>query len=172
MRTTYTCIGGCVDIDGFSLIRFDLVDTKFRLLRSVTSPKPGYDTILREIEKLADSPTTTEIQTMDVLGDFGDTLKTFIVKNNTSQHKIRIRSTDSANRREDMILNLMNAINQERLICPPDSVLIGVMEELRKLDKARIQKIYEGNETLNQLLDAILHSVAWLESQMIKHGII
>ena len=49
MRTQYTCIGGFIDLDDLSLIRFDLDGDKFKIL---CSKSIGYMPPLLEIPKL------------------------------------------------------------------------------------------------------------------------
>ncbi len=75
--------------------------------------------------------------------------------------------------KQDMILNLRNIINQNRLIVEhTDQLSINALNLIDKMNKKKLKDIYEGNETLNQVLEAILHSISWLEGQMIKHRMI
>ena len=172
MRTDYTCIGAYIDIEGLALVRFDLVDRQFRILQTVIQLKSNYDRALKEIEALASIKPTIDIETIDVLSNFGSTLKNHIIQNHSSDHHIRIRTTPASEQKEDMIMNLLNIVNQERILPRPnDDLALIALQEVRSINKRTLKDVYDGNKTLNSVLEAILHSIAWLESQMIKHRV-
>jgi hypothetical protein len=171
VRTNYTCIGAYIDVEGFALVRFDLVDRQFRILRTITETVPTYDKALSQIKALASEDATIDIQTIDILSNFGSTLKNHIVQN-CSDDRFRVRTTPASEQKEDMILNLLNIANQNRIVPrPSDSLSLTALSELRSIDKKTLKDVYDGNKTLNSVLEAILHSIAWLESQMIKHRV-
>lgn len=171
MRTDYTCIGAYIDVEGFALVRFDLVDRQFRILRTITETVPTYDKVLSQIKALASEDATIDIQTIDILSNFGSTLKNHIIQN-CSDDRFRVRTTPASEQKEDMILNLLNVANQNRIIPRPnESLSITALQEVVKIDKKTLKDVYDGNKTLNSVLEAILHSIAWLESQMIKHRV-
>jgi len=170
MRTNYTCIGAYIDIEGLALVRFDLVNHNFRILKTVIETVPTYDIALKRIDELAVSEASIDIETIDVLSNFGSTLKNRIIQNHNTEHQIRVKTTPVGDQKEDMILNLLNIMNQER-ISTDDSLAINALSELRKIDKRKMKDVYEGNSALNSVLEAILHSIAWLESQMVKHNV-
>ena len=169
MRKNYCCIGAYIDIEGLALVRFDLVDREFRILKTVTETVPTYDKALEWIDELAGCIATISIETIDVLSNFGSTLKNHILQNHTSDHPLRVKTTAVTNQKEDMILNLLNIVNQGRIIPRENDLAINALTELRQIDKRTLRDVYDGNRTLNSVLEAILHSVSWLEGQMVKH---
>lgn len=171
MRRNYTCIGGYIDIEGLALVRFDLVDREFRILKTVTEPEPTYDKTLKRIVELAGHEyiTKIDIETIDVLSNFGSTLKNHIIQNHNTDHQVRVKTTPVSDQKEDMILNLRNIANQNRIIPRENDLSINALSELLEIDKKTLKDVYEGNRTLNSVLEAILHSISWLESQMVKH---
>jgi len=174
MRTNYTCVGGYIDIEGLALVRFDLVDHNFRILKTVIETVPTYDVALKRIDELAALEATIDIETIDVLSNFGSTLKNHIIQNHKTEHQLRVKTTPVGDQKEDMVLNLMNIMNREK-IKTDDSLAITALSEIRqpdtRIDKQKLKNVYEGNDTLNSVLEAILHSIAWLESQMVKHNV-
>lgn len=174
MRTEYTCIGAYIDIEGLSLIRFNLKDTKFTIHKSVVMPgMPTYDETLKKILELAATKTDSDIETMDILSNFTSSLKNTILYKNNSPHVLRVRTTEIKEKMEDMILNLFNLIGQNRIsVEANEQTVVNALNELRAIDNKRLKDIYEGNTTLNQIFYAILHSVSWLESQLIKHQMV
>jgi len=169
MRKNYCCIGAYIDIEGLALVRFDLVDREFRILKTISETVPTYDKALERIDELSVCIATVSIVTIDVLSNFGSTLKSHILQHHRSDHPLRVKTTDVREQKEDMILNLLNIVNQGRIIPRENDLSINALAELRQIDKKTLRDVYDGNATLNSVLEAILHSVAWLESQMIKH---
>jgi CBS-domain-containing membrane protein len=117
MRKNYTCVGACIDIEGLSVLRFDLVDTHFQIQKTITVDKmPSYDCVLRCIEELAAIETGQHVQTIDVLSNFPISLKTYIINNHTLPHTVRLKTTPVSDDKQNMILNLMNIISQIELL--------------------------------------------------------
>ena len=172
MRTNYTCIGAHIDIEGLSLVRFDLVEGKFTVLSSqILNQYPSYSECLEAIQQLSEVRSKQEIETLDLLTNFNTSLKKFILDKSDSKTVVRVRKTDI--NIEDMILNLMNVIGQNRIeVGSKEHAVITALQQIRETSRKKLKDIYEGNEALNQVLQAILHSVCWLEGQMIKHKMI
>ena len=169
MRRNYTCIGAYIDIEGLALVRFDLVDREFRVLNTIVETLPTYDKALERIDELARVIANTPIETIDILSNFGSTLKNHIIQNHSIEHQLRVKTTPVRDQKEDSILNLLNIVNQSRIIPRENDLSINALAELRQIDKRTLRDVYDGNRTLNSVLEAILHSVSWLESQMVKH---
>jgi hypothetical protein len=174
MRTEYTCIGAYIDIEGLSLVLFNLKDTKYTLQKAVIIPEmPTYDETLRRILELAAIKTGVDIQTIDILSNFSSSLKNTILYKNNSPYVLRVKTTVIKEQMEDMFLNLRNVIGQNRIhVETNEQPIVNALENLMKINVKELKDIYEGNTTLNQILYAILHSVSWLESQMIKHQMV
>jgi hypothetical protein len=171
MRNNYTCIGAFISIDGLSMVRFDLLGTQYRILETIVEETmPSYYLVVKHIEDLSNLGTETVFR-MDVLTNFETSLKSYVLNNHKSQHIIRIRTTPQDS--QNQILNLRNIISQERLIVyESDKLAIKALQAIKNLNRKSLFDLYQNNLYLNSTLEALLHSVSWLDSQLIKHKLI
>ena len=168
-------IGGYVDIEGLSIIRFDLVDTHYKIYKSYTIQQmPAYDEILRRISELAEIGTEdSKIDRFSIHSNFNPDLIYYLRNNFKVYPRHHIVRTELPEGIENSILNLFNILNQDRLTVDENEyVVINALAQLRKIDREKMKNIYEGNDTLNQVLYSILHSIGHLESQLIRKNII
>jgi len=164
MRTQYNCIGGFIDLDGLSLIRFDLDGDKFKVLGSKSI---GYMPPLREIPKLilqlAAVIDDAAIAQIDLLTNFDSALKSSI-PHRTDDGKIITRQTTQIVPIESHILTLRSLISEERLhVKASDRTVLACLQRVGAITTATLKDAYDGNNALDHALLAFLHSVAVLE---------
>lgn len=164
MRTQYNCIGGFIDLDGLSLIRFDLDGDKFKVLASRSiSYMPPLREIPRLILQLAAVADDVAIAQIDLLTNFGSALKNSIPLA-TNDGKTITRQTTQAVPIVDLILTLRSLISEERLhVKNDDRTVLACLQQVRGIKQETLKSIYEGNASLDHALQAVLHSVAVLE---------
>jgi hypothetical protein len=172
MRSNYSIIGCAIDLDGLSLIRFDLIGTRFKILetRSILG-KTSFAAILNQIEELA-VINNEPVYRMDLLGHFSEPLKSFILNNHKSPHILRAKKTSQTDT-EELILNMQNILSEKRITVEVrDELALAALNQIKSITKQNLKDVYANNQSLDQVLEAMLFSVGFLESQLIKHKII
>jgi len=170
----YSLIGGFSDESATCLVRTILVTTGlFLVLKSVCFDGfITYPALLTGIDELA---AITEIEgeaiglefsTTDVLCNFNKTAKQYII--DRTKQSLRIKTTIVTGNETDMVMNVLNAKNTSRLkVLNPSDGSNGAINTLQQWDKEKTD-----NATLYTLSMALLHSVGWMEGQLIKHQMI
>lgn len=164
MRTQYNCIGGFIDLDDLSLIRFDLDGDKFKIL---CSKSIGYMPPLLEIPKLilqlAEVAEDLAITQIDLLTNFDSDLKSSIPRT-TDDGKIITRQTTQIMPIEGAILTLRSLISDARIhVKSGDRDALACLKQVSSITQSNLKSIYEGNAALDHTLQAMLHSIAVLE---------
>ena len=164
-------IGGYVDVEGLSIIRFDMVDGHYKIFNSYTIPQmPTYDEILSRISELAEiGVEDSRVDRFSIHSNFNPSL-IYYLRNNFNVHPSHhIVRNELDLGLEDSILNLFNILNQDRLTVDENEyVVINALAQLRKIDRRKMMDIYQGNDTLNHVLYSVLHSIAHLEAGLIR----
>ena len=164
MRTQYNCIGGFIDLDGLSLIRFDLDGDKFKVL---CSKSIGYMPPLLEIPRLilqlAAVADDIAIAQIDLLTNFDSALKSSIPRT-TDDGKIITRQTTQIMPIESYILTLRSLISEGRIhVKAGDLTVLACLQLVGAITTETLKDTYDGNNVLDHSLLAFLHSVAVLE---------
>lgn len=164
MRTQYTCIGGFIDLDGLSLIRFDLDGDKFKVLanKSIDYMPPLLE-IPKLILQLAGVGGGVAIAQIDLLANFDSALKKSI-PHRTDGGKIITRQTTQTAPMEGGILTLRSLISDGRIhVRAGDRAALSCLKQVSSITQKTLKSIYEGNASLDRTLQAMLHSIAVLE---------
>jgi len=164
MRTQYNCIGGFIDLDGLSLIRFDLDGDKFKVLASRSIDyMPPLSEIPKLVLQLAGVSGGVAIAQIDLLTNFGSALKNSIPLA-TNDGKTITRQTTQAVPIVDLILTLRSLISEERLhVKHDDHTVLACLQQVGAITTETLKDTYDGNNVLDHSLLAFLHSVAVLE---------
>jgi hypothetical protein len=178
MRTDYNCIGAYLDVEGFIVFRFVLIDGVYKVYESDSYDlMPDYLSVLEKLEKLASKADYTISPTIDVYCNFPDILKTYLLNNwsHTYNEKptLCIRTTDAITDIESSLFSLFSVLNNGRLSFAPNEFMVSAgVAQINKINRQKLKAVFEGSESLALSVYGLLHSVAWLESQRVRYGLV
>lgn len=164
----YSVIGGFYDEEGTALVRVILSATgRYLVLRTLTYDGfISYPELVEGVDNLSSIETDLEFKTHDVLSNFNSTAKNYLLDRCTAP--IRVKNTTVISCEHDMVMNVLNAHKTKRLsvndsLDPSHNALTTITQW---------DRTHSENPQHYTVAMALLHSIGFLEAQMIKYRVI